>query len=612
MIPEEVVQEVLSRADILQVIGDYVTLKRVGNSFKGLCPLHGEKTPSFHVTPSKGLFYCFGCGQGGTAVDFVMRMEGTSFPETIEALGGRFGVEVVSTREDTVAHSRKRQGRDEMLSVLKTCEQFFSQSLQESEEAQAYLVRRKIGEEMVKLFHLGYAPHGWETLSTHLAAKSITARAALNAGMVIEKERGDRSSYYDRFRHRLIFPVLSAKGETIAFGGRTLDPEADAKYINSPETPLYKKGQNLYGLHAAKEAARRAGRFILVEGNIDVIRMVQAGFAETVAPMGTALTEDQARLLKRYAPAVTLLFDGDKAGQKAALRVIAPLQAAEVDAQVCVLPKGEDPDSFLDVFGAEEMGEILSDHRPLVQWAIDSACEAALARPVEARTVPLAVLNEILNTLSSSVVQRHYLAEAARKLGYQPGELTRLLERGQPAQRIKKQVGTFSQNPEHRPQQPTYQEHPIERELLGILLDAPDKLRDFVDSDGLLLIEDGRVVRLLDSIGKKLERSLDIREAVEELDDGELKRLAFETLIAGPSVEKIHVEDWYRGAVASLTRRWVERETIIIANQLADALSAGDEEAQQSLNHRYQQLQELRQKTNEDRMINWETLVSEL
>jgi len=247
-----------------------------------------------------------------------------------------------------------------------------------------------------------------------------------------------------------------------------------------------------------------------------------------------------------------------------------------------------------------------------VQWAIDSACEAALARPVEARTVPLAVLNEILNTLSSSVVQRHYLAEAARKLGYQPGELTRLLERGQPAQRIKKQVGTFSQNPEHRPQQPTYQEHPIERELLGILLDAPDKLRDFVDSDGLLLIEDGRVVRLLDSIGKKLERSLDIREAVEELDDGELKRLAFETLIAGPSVEKIHVEDWYRGAVASLTRRWVERETIIIANQLADALSAGDEEAQQSLNHRYQQLQELRQKTNEDRMINWETLVSEL
>lgn len=612
MIPEEVVQEVLSRADILQVIGDYVTLKRAGNSFKGLCPLHGEKTPSFHVTPSKGLFYCFGCGQGGTAVDFVMRMEGSSFPETIETLGARFGVDVTSHREDNVAHSRKRQGRDEMLSVMKACEEFFTESLKENEEARAYLVQRKISEEMIKLFHLGYAPQGWESLSVHLASKSITARAALRAGVVIEKERGDRSSYYDRFRHRLIFPVLSTKGETIAFGGRTLDPENDAKYINSPETPLYKKGQNLYGLHAAKEAARREGRFILVEGNFDVIRMVQAGFKETVAPMGTALTEDQARLLKRYAPSVTLLFDGDKAGQKAALRVIAPLQAAEIEARVCVLPQGEDPDSFLDVFGPDEMREILLDDKPLVQWAIDSACDAALARPVEARTVPLAILSEILNTLTSPVVQRHYLAEAARKMGYQAGELSRVLEKGQP--RSKRQVGTFSQNPEHRAptQQPTYQENPIERELLAILLDAPEKLRDFVDSDGLLLIEDGRVVRLLDSIGKKQERSLDIREAVEELDDGELKRLAFETLIAGPSVEKTHIEDWYRGAVASLTRRWVERETIVIANQLADALSSGDEEAQKSLNHRYQQLQELRQKTNEDRMINWETLVSEL
>jgi len=429
MIPDEVVQDVLARADIVQVVGDYVQLKRAGSgSLKGLCPFHDEKTPSFHVTPSKGLYYCFGCGEGGSAVDFVRQMEGLSFPEAIERLGQRFGVEVVRKGVDRKTHRRRRELRERLYDINELARRFFSSQLGRGRfpHADAYVEQRGLDEEVVEVFKLGFAPDSWDALVGEIERLGKDIEVAEKAGLVVRRD-GPRGGHYDRFRNRLMFPVIDERGQLVAFGGRTLDPEVDAKYVNSPESPIYTKGRSLYGIHAARDAIRKSGQTILVEGNVDVIKMYQAGFRQTVAPMGTSLTPEQAKLIKRFASSVVVLFDGDTAGQRAAQRAIPPLLTAEIDARVALMPAGEDPDSFLATFGPDGMREILDDARPLAGWAVSSACEEVLQHPVELRHDALSDLADLLSSFPSEVVRRHYALESARHLGYQLGELRRLL-----------------------------------------------------------------------------------------------------------------------------------------------------------------------------------------
>ena len=351
------VRRVKDRLDIVEVIGDYVRLKKAGNNFLGLCPFHDEKTPSFNVSPSRQTFHCFGCGQGGDVFSFIMEKENLSFREALETLAERAGVQLSSEGARTL---RERSLFDIM---ERACSHFRSLlEKPEGEHAAAYLARRNLPREAWRNFELGWASPSWDALWKALSNEGVSFREAFDAGLVLEGKNGP----YDRFRGRIIFPVRDISGRLLAFGGRLLDGEG-AKYINSPEGVLYSKRRSLYLLNRAKEAARSKDRLILVEGYMDAIRLHLNGFEETAASLGTSLTEEQALLIRRLTDRCFICYDSDIAGQEASIRGMYVLQKAGLDVRVVEIPEGKDPDDLLSLpDGKALFSKALEDARPLV------------------------------------------------------------------------------------------------------------------------------------------------------------------------------------------------------------------------------------------------------
>jgi DNA primase len=378
MIADEIINEIRSRADIVAVIGQHVQLRKAGRSFKGLCPFHGEKTPSFNVIPDKGFFHCFGCQKHGDVFTFVMELEGKSFVEAAEQLGARFGVAV--PKVDESPELRKARGeRVAMLDINKAATQFFRDVLADAkrgEPGRAYLAKRGVGGETTEKFQLGYAPADWHALADHLKHKRCDLELAAKLGLVAKQP--SRGGYYDRYRDRLVCPVIVPGGDVVGFSARVIGPpppSADGseppKYINSPESAVYKKSRLLFGLAQAREGMQKNGRAVLVEGNFDVISLHQAGFTDVVAPLGTALTLEQVMTLKRLAERVVLLYDGDKAGYKATMHALQLCVEAEVEVLVArrpghgrsggsgVLADGVDPDSLVASGGGAQLQEAI-------------------------------------------------------------------------------------------------------------------------------------------------------------------------------------------------------------------------------------------------------------
>ncbi len=353
LIPEQVIDEIRSKADIAQIIGRHIQLRRAGRNLKGLCPFHNEKTPSFSVNAEKGFYYCFGCQAKGDVFAFLMTMEGTSFGEAAEKLAAELGIAIPETTEDGF-QQKKRSNRRAMLEVVKIATQFYMQQLHSTQGATArtYLQKeRGIGDIVANKFQLGFAPDSWDGLSKHLLDNhSGQVAAATMAGLIIQRKT---SGFYDRFRNRLMCPIHTISGDVVGFSGRTLlstteaNNDGAAKYINSSESTIYKKSDLLFGSHQAREAIRKTGRVILVEGNFDVLRLAEAGVEEVVAPLGTALTQQQVGLLKRVASHVVLLYDGDNAGKKAALASLQVCVANNLETRILALPDGEDPDTWI-------------------------------------------------------------------------------------------------------------------------------------------------------------------------------------------------------------------------------------------------------------------------
>lgn len=366
VLDSDVVRRVKERIDIVDLIGDYVPLKKAGSNYKGLCPFHGEKTPSFSVSPERQTFHCFGCGKGGDVFSFLMELEGLTFPEALEQLADRAGVEIPRKRADR----RERTLGD----VLEMAASFYGETLRGNggRVGRHYLERRDLVPEAWASFQLGWAPSSWDSLSRHLSRTGVPDKAILESGLALEGRRG----LYDRFRGRIIFPIRDITGRLIAFGGRLVDGEG-AKYINSPENELYSKRRSLYLVNRAKRAIREKRRSILVEGYMDAIRLHLCGFEETVASLGTALTEDQAHILKRLADRCFICYDSDAAGQEATLRGMYILQETGLDVHVVVLPKGKDPDELLSSPGGAEVFEkALDSARPLLRHHLDIRREA--------------------------------------------------------------------------------------------------------------------------------------------------------------------------------------------------------------------------------------------
>jgi DNA primase len=365
LIPASFIDELMARTDIVEVINARVPLKKAGREYKACCPFHGEKTPSFTVSPTKQFYHCFGCGAHGTALGFLMDYEHLGFPEAVEELASLAGLEV--PREASAAPDR----RPDLFTVLDAAAQFYREQLKQAPEAIRYLKARGIGGATAAIFGIGYAPEAWDALLKRLGPDEAGARRLLAAGLVIERDQG---GCYDRFRGRVMFPIRDARGRVIGFGGRVLGQE-EPKYLNSPETALFHKGKELYGLYEARQALREIPRLMVVEGYMDVIGLREAGIAWAVATLGTATTPEHLERLFRVTEEVVFCFDGDRAGRQAAWRALEnALPALRDGRQVrfLFLPEGEDPDSLVRKEGAEAFTGRLADALPLSEYLHDT------------------------------------------------------------------------------------------------------------------------------------------------------------------------------------------------------------------------------------------------
>ncbi len=363
-IPDQILDEIQNKVNIVEVISAYVPLKKAGRNYKGLCPFHHEKTPSFMVSQDKQIYHCFGCGAGGNAFSFLMRQERLEFPEAVRLLAEKAGIRLPSSSYGDKASSSLA---NKIYEVNELACSFYQANLAGDKDASGYLNSRGIGQEAVKSFRLGIAPKAWDGLLNFLKAKGVSLEIIEKAGLIIPSDRG---GHYDRFRERVTFPIFDLRSRILGFGARVMDSSLP-KYVNSPETVVYSKGQNLYGFNFSKEDIKKANYAIVVEGYMDFILPFQAGVRNIVATLGTALTGDQARLLKRFAKTCVIVYDPDEAGESASLRNLDIFIKEGLGVYIAALKKGYDPDSFVRNFGVEGFREVIKEAKNLFDYKLE-------------------------------------------------------------------------------------------------------------------------------------------------------------------------------------------------------------------------------------------------
>ena len=414
--PRGFADDVRNQADIIRVVSDYVTLKKRGANYIACCPFHSEKTPSFNVHPGKGIFKCFGCGAGGSIFDFIMQIEGCAYPEAVRIVAEKSGIPIPVV-DETEDYKKMAAEREAVLTLNEWAAEFFERQLLESPGAgvaREYVRKRGINERTRQLFRIGYAPDSWDALLNHLRERGATTDEIASSGLAVLKEQG---GFYDRFRGRVMFPILDSQGRVIAFGGRVIG-EGEPKYLNSPETALYTKGSNLFGLAHAKNEIRRLGFAILVEGYLDCIIPFQEGIQNVVASLGTALTDNQVRLLRRYMdrPQIVVNFDPDSAGQAATMRSIEMLLKEGFKVNILRMPTDDDPDEYVREHGAEAFRRLLKTTQPYIEYVIDITVAAHdTSRP----TGKVEAMNAILPHLArmpDKVARADYAEQIADRL----------------------------------------------------------------------------------------------------------------------------------------------------------------------------------------------------
>lgn len=504
MIAEETIDRVRQQAAIAAVVEQTVRLTRRGRSLVGLCPFHKEKTPSFHVNPERGFYHCFGCGASGDAIRFVQETEGLSFHEAVRALAERFGIEIVETANEAernrLAEARRRE--KELYEVGHAAAAFFEQQLREhplAGIAVAELHRRGLSSQSptdpvadaLQAFRVGYAPYSWDALGRYLKQAGFSTAAAEAVGLTVPRKT--RTGSYDRFRHRLMFAVLDAQGRVVAFSGRILPPpepaeleqlgiaplggsedEGGAKYLNSPESPIYKKREMLFGIYQARTALRESQTAVLVEGNFDVVSLFARGIKNVVAPLGTAFTLEQAKIIRRFASRVTVMFDGDTAGKKATAGVREAIHGAGLVCRVATLPDGQDPDDLVRTRGREALLAVLGAAKGLLEYSIDSIFEArAEDTDAVARAAKLKQVTQLLATEPDPEVRllgKRYADAILQRLGITDGPTALLV-----AERVQRSLGQAESPvgaPRHRLRSADRREQ-IGHDILGALLDHP-------------------------------------------------------------------------------------------------------------------------------------------
>ena len=409
-IPERVINEIRDRADIVEIIDSYVHLKKTGGNFKALCPFHPEKTPSFVVSPQKQIFHCFGCGEGGNVFHFLMKHQNLSFVDAVKQAAAIVGVEVPQQDSD--------DGLKHLFNLNKIVLDFYADQLRSDlgKKCKQYLKSRGIREDITELFKLGVAPNAWNALIQHLKLKKYSMDTLVKAGLVLKSKDGN--NYYDLFRDRIMFPIIDSRNKVAGFGGRVLN-EGLPKYLNSPQTPVYKKGKILYGINVTLEHIKEAKSAVVVEGYFDMISLYQAGIKNVAASLGTALTHEQVRFLKRHLDEAIIVYDGDKSGQIASLRGLDIIFESGIKAKAVMLPQGYDPDSFVREKGKDEFLKLLENKKDIFDYKLDVLLNVYGKDSLDSR---IKIVNEMFSSLDKVedyLIKADYMKKLAGNLGFE-------------------------------------------------------------------------------------------------------------------------------------------------------------------------------------------------
>lgn len=569
-IPPEAIDRVRLAADIADVVGRRIRLSKKGKDLWGLCPFHGDSAPSLKVDQGRGTWHCFGCGEGGSVFNFVMRDQNMSFPEAVRELAAHYGVDLPRP-EQGPEERRRQEEKDRLLRVLELAGKFFSQQLGLSATAKEYLLtNRALDAKTVEAFGLGFAPEQWEGLRRHMAAQKVPEDLAVSAGLIVRREQGPGA--YDRFRGRVMFPIKDGAGRVVSFGGRVLG-QGEPKYLNGPESPVFSKSRNLYNLHEARPAMRRTGRALVVEGYFDVITLAAHGFAETVAPLGTALTAEQVRILKSQAQDIVLIFDGDAAGQRAATRALPIFLAEGMAPRVLLLPQGEDPDSFVRAQGAAGLELALKRARPLIETVLDQTVRQGDQTSPEGKSAIVQAAGEVVKAIADPVTRTGYLQRLAGQLGLPAAALAARL--GLPLYGGQRAIPP-TPAPSRSQGRPRARVHDPEAARLELALASPEAARVLAQGGALADLANPDLAAVAMAIIGVLERGLEpTPDAVmQALDDQALARVVSRLAQCGltcadPVREaNLHLQAWKKARS--------EQVLIELTRDLAAAQASGD------------------------------------
>ena len=575
--PQTFIEDLKRQADIVRIVQDFVTLKKAGANWVGRCPFHKETKPSFSVNPSKEIFYCFGCQKGGSVFTFVMEIERVTFPEAIKIVAEKSGVALPKMEDDGRFEAHKRES-DQVIELNQWALAWWQDQLQgkAARAVREYLTQRGINEETSQAFKLGFAPDSWDALSTHLRQKGATQEQLEKSGLVVRRDEGGS---YDRFRGRLILPVFDAQGKPIAFGGRTLDPDGEPKYLNSPETPAYTKGRHLYGLHLTRDDIRRQGFAILVEGYLDLIVPYQFGIRNVVASLGTALTPEQVKLIGRFARKVVVNYDGDRAGVQAAKRAIETILAEDIEVKVLVLPDNADPDDFIRQHGVSEYNRRRGEAQPHIQFVIDQAVrDRNLQNPADKAAAVEEAL-PFVRAVSSRIQKREYFDIAMDSLRVQKDQRRELW------QQVRGGASTNAlavQKVITRRVQPTV----AEEKLLGLLV-ASDELRNIMlprlEPTDYEALATSAIFRAIADLGKE-DREISFDSLSEATADNSMAAEFLPRLLMSEPAESFDesLAD-ANSCLDALRLLKLDREIDELSAQIADADRAGENDERDRL-----------------------------
>jgi len=577
LIPDEVIDEVLARTDIVELISPRVPLRRSGANFKALCPFHREKTPSFMVSPSKQIWHCFGCGMGGGVVNFLMKYENLEFPEAVRMLAQKVGVRIPETREISPGAKSKRKS---LYEINELAAKYFQKNLEDPKEgrpAREYLKQRAIEDETCHRFRLGYAPHRWDGFFNYAKREGISCDFLVQAGLILPGKEGN---YYDRFRNKLIFPICDFQGRVIGFGSRVLD-QTLPKYINSPETDIFRKGRNLYGLNLAREYARDHTYVIVVEGYMDCITLYQNGFKSVVASLGTALTADHVRLLKRFTNTVCMVYDSDQAGEAASLRGLDLVVAEDLRCKIVTLPRGFDPDDYLRRKGRESFQDQLDRALDLFDYKLNLLTSKYDSSKVEDIAKITAEMLPTIARMTNAVLRSGYIKELSKRLAVDVEaliiELRRLKDRG----------ATYYQ--------PEIKESPspmssVEKTLIRLMLEDKDvglKVKDSLEVEDF---RDSRAKRIVQALFKSIseQKSIDPAHLMSHMDGDEISQM-ISGLLVGPD-ELMNRKKVADDCIERIREANLKHRRLALQRKIRLAEAAGDDAQRMELLAEFQKL----------------------